>query len=265
MKLKKEHQYINLTWDEVPVSMGKIYADRGHGGLTVRVIDNYLNGYTKVEYIKNDGSFGWYDAITYDLEEPDPLERMIFYELFNSGLTGEVKYLCDGLGIDRDNFFTSFMGYFNMGDPVWDHRWNGIHGYVVSTNGIDLHPKGGNENGKIEIEYVDQSGNISRFCSMSRGVISLGPANSEILRKGLENFGYVFDKNCMRIKKSGDLVLPIKDSSMEWKIGDNVYHPTTGRSGSIELVSLGSAEVDFGDYLGIVDLKDLKYIEDYGS
>ena len=69
----------------------------------------------------------------------------------------------------------------------------------------------------------------------------------------------------MRIKKSGDLVLPIKDSSMEWKIGDNVYHQTTGRSGSIELVSLGSAEVDFGDYLGIVDLKDLKYIEDYGS
>jgi hypothetical protein len=273
MELKKEHRYINLTNEEIPVSLGKIYLDRGHGGLTVRSIESVPNGYTKVEYIKKDGSFGWYDAITYDLCEPDPLEKLIFYELFNTGFSGEVRYLCLDQGYDDDSesFFGEFVGYFNLGDPVGSRYDNKIYGYVVSTNGHYLNPKGGNENGKVEIEYVDQSGNIARTCVMARYVYDLFPRYSEVLRKGLENFGYVFDKESMRIKKSGDYVLPIPYHSMMWKCEDRVKHIPSGRVGEIEQLSYNTATVKFEDQIEIddlseiVDLRDLKYIENYGG
>lgn len=275
MKLKKEHRFINLTNEEIPASLGKIYSDRGHGGLAVRAIESDLNGYTKVEYIKKDGSFGWYDAITFDLCDPDPLEKMIFYELFNYGFTGELKYLCLDNGAcddnDPENFFGEFIGYFNLGDPVGSRDNQRVYGYVVSTNGHYLDPEGGNENGKVEIEYVDQSGNITRTCVMARYVYDLYPRFSEILRKGLENFGYVFDKELMRIKKNGEYVLPIPHHSMGWKCEDKVKHVPSGRVGEIEQLSYNTATVLFdsddemSDLGEIVDLKDLKYIENYGG
>lgn len=273
MKLKKEHRFINLTNEEIPVSLGKIYSDRGHGGLAVRVIESELNGYTMVEYIKKDGLFGWYNAITYDLCEPDPLEKMIFYELFNEGFTGNFKFLCLDNGAcdnDSESFFGKFVGHFNLGDPVGSRDNQKVYGYVVSTNGHYLDPEGGNENGKVEIEYVDQSGNIARTCVMARYVYDLCPRFSEILRKGLENFGYVFDKECMRIKKSGDFVLPIPHYSMIWRCEDKVKHIPSGRIGEIEQLSYNTATVQFEDsseiseLSEIVDLRDLKYIENYG-
>lgn len=99
MKLKKEHRFINLTNEEIPVSLGKIYSDRGHGGLAVRSIESELNGYTKVEYMKKDGSLGWYDAITYNLCEPDPLEKMIFKELFRHWIHWISSGNVDGVGV----------------------------------------------------------------------------------------------------------------------------------------------------------------------
>ena len=264
MKIEEKYKYVNLTLDEkTPVKIGEIYSDYGHGGLSVMAIEKSQNGYTRVKYIQTDGSPGWYSAVTRNLREPDPLEKMIFYELFNSGFTGEVKSICDEMEIDSDRFYNSFMGYFSLGEPVCDFRGKGIHGYVVSTNGRYLHPEGGNENGKLEIEYIDQSGNISRTCSMARGVYDLGPEDSEILRKGLRDFGYIFDKDCMMIRKVGDLVFPKAYSSMEWKVGDKVYHMHTGRPGEIKNIFGRSAEVKFKDYSGIMDLKDLKYVESY--
>jgi hypothetical protein len=267
MKLKKEHRYINLTNEEIPVSLGKIYSDRGHGGLAVRSIESDLNGYTKVEYIKKDGSFGWYDAITYDLCEPDPLEKMIFKELFEAGFTGLVRETLMELEYEYsgdEDFFGGFVGYFNMGDPVGFMKSGDLHGYVVSSNGHYLHSNDGNEQGKVEIEYVDQSGNIIRSCYMGRYVYSL-ESSVETLRKGLENFGYVFDKECMRIKKKGDLVLPIPNYSLMWKNGDKVRHLHSGKVGEIDQVSYDTATVQFEESFDIVNLRDLLYVENYGG
>jgi len=264
MKLKKEHRFINLTNEEIPVSLGKIYSDRGHGGLAVRSIESELNGYTKVEYMKKDGSLGWYDAITYDLCEPDPLEKMIFKELFETGFTGLVRETLMELEYEYsgdEDFFGGFVGYYNMGDPV---GYRDLHGFVVSANGYYLHPKDGNENGKVEIEYVDQSGNINRSCVMGRYVYDLHES-TETLMKGLENFGYVFDKECMRIKKKGDLVLPIPNYSLMWKNGDKVRHLHSGKVGEIDQVSYDTATVQFEDSFEIVNLRDLLYIENYGG
>lgn len=249
---------MDKTFDGSIVSPGELYRDRGHGGQVVRAISQpKKTGYTNVEYLCPNGILGRYYAVTEYLEDTDQLEDFIFNMLFSDGIDG----LINQYDLKLKDLYWYAVGGIELGTPVWIFT-EGAFGYLISYNGMNMGPID-YDCGKVMIQFIDQFGNIRT--SEHIGVHTTPIENKswiESMRRGLENFGYVFDRNYMTIRKFGDEICPGSGNWKEWREGDEIIHIPSGRNGVIKEIYFDSAVVKFDDDPDneVVSLRSISYI-----